>query len=626
MVPAALSILLHNTHHRFKDLLALDQVSLHVRRGDCYGFIGHNGAGKTTALRIALGLLRPDHGRIVIDGRDGSRDPRVRELVGGMIEHPGFHDNSSGSRNLDMLAGLQGIPASEREAEIERVLALVGLRGVGKKSVGQYSQGMRQRLGLAQALLGQPRYLILDEPTNGLDPQGIHELRVLLQELARETQVTILLSSHLLAEVAGLCNRVGVLHEGRLLIEAETEALVGGASHAHDLRTDDDPAATSILDASGVTVAESPDGGVRVTLDGSGMEPSDIVQTLVQSGRKVHRFAAVEISLEEIYLEYARGDRVAEPSLPHKALPPPEPDGPTTTSPPPSRTNGLIASFRVMRYELRRLTRPGPLLALLSPALLAPFVVYRRHLGAVRNAEDVAAGGPISTTDVTAFESLGRALQTTLPLLALIVAGMASQSIAAELRGGTLRNLLIRPFRRIEIVVGKLWVVATLALLAYFALLGSAALAAGIAFDYGDLVEILATGKPYPLLNADDVWPELWPAIASPVAPLLAFTALGFLCGTLTRSAAGALVLTLGTMTALELLRGLAGGYGVEHWLPGPYLPSPLAPQGSHLDNFVLVAGGVSTQPWIFAWIAPMVWLAVCGALAALAMRRKYVA
>ena len=617
-----MSILLTDAHHRFKDLVALDRVSLNVRRGDCYGFIGHNGAGKTTALRIALGLLKADSGRVFIDGHDATRNPRVRALVGGMIEHPGFHENLGGPENLRMLAGLQGIPASERSAEVARVLELVGLSSAGTKRVGQYSQGMRQRLGLAQALLGNPRYLILDEPTNGLDPQGIHELRVLLQKLARETQVTILLSSHLLAEVAGLCNRIGVLHEGRLLAEAATEDLLHNAGNAHDLETDDDAAATSVLQGSGATVTDGPDGGLRIALADCGMEPSDVVRELVESGRKVHRFAPVEVSLEEIYLEYASGNRQSEPAT---TPAPVEADQSSANKTLPGPRNAFVATSRVMAYELRRLARPGPLFALAIPALLAPFVVYRRHLGAVKNAEDVASGGPISTTDVTAFEALGRGLQTTLPLLALIVAGLASQSIAGELRDGTLRNLLIRPFRRFEIVAGKLWVLATIALLAYFVLLGSAALAAGIAFDYGDLVEILATGKPYAHMKAEEVWPELWPALASPLAPLLAFTALGFLCSTLTRSATGALVLTLGTITALELFRGLAGAWGIGDLLPGPYLPSPLAPQSSHLDNFVLVAGGVSTEPWQFACAVPTIWLVACSVLAKLMMRRKYV-
>jgi ABC-type multidrug transport system ATPase subunit len=152
----------------------------------------------------------------------------VRALVGGFIEQPGFHDNRSGPRNLQMLAALQGIARPERMAEVARVLDLVGLSGVHGKRVGHYSQGMRQRLGLAQALLGQPRYLVLDEPTNGLDPQGIHELRVLLQELAATSGATILLSSHLLTEVGELVDRLVLLSEGHLRFSGTPAELVDG--------------------------------------------------------------------------------------------------------------------------------------------------------------------------------------------------------------------------------------------------------------------------------------------------------------------------------------------------------------------------------------------------------------
>ena len=161
---------------------ALDRVSIHVRRGDCYAFIGHNGAGKTSAMRIALGLDRKFQGRVLIDGFDARTHPReARARMGGLIEVPGFHGTLDGARNLLLLGQLQGFSRLESRREAGRLIELVGLSYAGAKPVAAYSQGMRQRLGIAQALLGRPMCVLLDEPTNGLDPQGIAEMQVLFR-------------------------------------------------------------------------------------------------------------------------------------------------------------------------------------------------------------------------------------------------------------------------------------------------------------------------------------------------------------------------------------------------------------------------------------------------------------
>jgi ABC-2 type transport system ATP-binding protein len=206
---------------------ALDGVSIHVRPGDCYGFLGHNGAGKTTALRIALGLIRPDSGRILVEGFDAVRHPReTRARQGGLIETPGFYPWMSGRSNLVHLAGLSGLSRRDGRREADRLLDVVGLSSSGDRAAGGYSQGMRQRLGIAQALLGDPSLILLDEPLNGLDPEGIEEMRRLLVHLVREDGRTVLLSSHQLSEVAGICNRVGILRQGKVLLEAETKVLL----------------------------------------------------------------------------------------------------------------------------------------------------------------------------------------------------------------------------------------------------------------------------------------------------------------------------------------------------------------------------------------------------------------
>jgi len=206
---------------------AVDGLSLSVERGDIFGFLGQNGAGKSTVIRMALGLVRPTRGRVLLFGHDMARRTlqalRALGRVGAIVEAPAFYENFSGYANLRMFAAMSG--GAERK-QIEESLELVGLRGRGKDPVVTYSHGMRQRLGIAQALLPHPEFIILDEPTDGLDPQGIHEIRLLLPRLRDELGLTIMLSSHLLFEVERICNRVAIIDGGRLLYQGAIENLV----------------------------------------------------------------------------------------------------------------------------------------------------------------------------------------------------------------------------------------------------------------------------------------------------------------------------------------------------------------------------------------------------------------
>ena len=203
---------------------AVDSLSLSVERGDIFGFLGQNGAGKSTVIRMALGLVRPTRGRILLFGHDMARHPlRALGRVGAIVEAPAFYENFSGYANLRMLAAMSG--GAERK-QIEESLALVGLQERSKDPVLTYSHGMRERLGIAQALLPNPEFIILDEPTDGLDPQGIHEIRLLLPHLRDELGLTIMLSSHLLFEVERICNRVAIIDGGRLLYQGAIENLV----------------------------------------------------------------------------------------------------------------------------------------------------------------------------------------------------------------------------------------------------------------------------------------------------------------------------------------------------------------------------------------------------------------
>lgn len=209
---------------KYRRRVVVDRLSLKVERGDVFGFLGQNGAGKSTTIRMALGLVRPTSGRVSILGHDMSRQPlRALKRVGAIIEAPAFYENFSGRQNLRMLAAMSG--GAER-ARIEMVLEIVGLRERAQDPVRVYSHGMRQRLGIAQALLPNPEFVILDEPTDGLDPQGLHEIRVLIQRLRDELGLTVMLSSHLLHEVEQICNRVAILEEGRLLYQGSVEDLI----------------------------------------------------------------------------------------------------------------------------------------------------------------------------------------------------------------------------------------------------------------------------------------------------------------------------------------------------------------------------------------------------------------
>ena len=219
---------------RYGELLAVDHVELTVERGDVFGYLGPNGAGKTTSLRMMLGLIRPTEGSVQLFGRDPLRDgAKALEGVAGFVEGPAFYPYLSGRRNLRLLADYDD---GDSRSRIEEVLELVELRDRAKDRVGGYSHGMRQRLGIAAALLRQPRLLLLDEPTTGLDPAGMRDMRDLVRRLAGEG-ITVLLSSHLLGEVEELCNRVAIIQKGRVVYQGALRELLAGAASGYRLRT-----------------------------------------------------------------------------------------------------------------------------------------------------------------------------------------------------------------------------------------------------------------------------------------------------------------------------------------------------------------------------------------------------
>ena len=211
-----------NLTKTYGDFMAVSHLNLHIRKGRVYGFLGPNGAGKSTTMKMFLGLTHPTKGSFQIDGKTYPAD-RVSILkeIGSFIEAPAFYGNLTGEENLEIIRKILGLPKSS----VSDALELVGLTQFRKRLAKKYSLGMKQRLGLAGALIGRPPILILDEPTNGLDPVGIHEIRTLIKSLPQQYDCTVLVSSHLLPEVELMADDIGILNHGRLLFEGTMEEL-----------------------------------------------------------------------------------------------------------------------------------------------------------------------------------------------------------------------------------------------------------------------------------------------------------------------------------------------------------------------------------------------------------------
>jgi len=256
-------------------------IDLQVPCGAIYGFLGHNGAGKTTTLRLLLGLLRPSGGQIRIDGRPVQGQSKIAaRQVGALLDARSLYPALSGMQNLDLTRRLLGLP----ESEMTRVLGIVELSPTAaNRRVEGYSLGMRQRLGLARALLGSPRLLILDEPCNGLDPDGIVAMRQLLRELPSKTGATVILSSHLLGEIEQIATHVGILAAGRLVIQEALSSLQARQRMMIELRTDAGDRARTLVDAMGWEHAEAPDLGMLHIYPPSGLPSANAVPLLARN-------------------------------------------------------------------------------------------------------------------------------------------------------------------------------------------------------------------------------------------------------------------------------------------------------------------------------------------------------
>ncbi len=285
----------------FGRVRALDQVSLSVAEGEVFGFLGPNGAGKTTTIRILLGLQHPDSGTARIGGHDCWTDhSRAARLFGATLEQPALYGFLSGRDNLRLFSRTLG-PVDENQ--ITELLGTVGMTERANDKVKRYSMGMRQRLALAQAMLGRPRLLILDEPTNGLDPNGIHGLRILLRKLATEQHLTIFFSSHLLSEVEELCDRVVVLHRGEVKAAGPLSELMNFKGYQYRIDVSDvDKAMAIVQSIEGVTVAR---GTIKDSISVSSDEDVAriINHALVAGGIGVDQLVHTQRGLEDVYME-----------------------------------------------------------------------------------------------------------------------------------------------------------------------------------------------------------------------------------------------------------------------------------------------------------------------------------
>ena len=290
---------------RYKDRWAVDHLDLRVEQGDIYGFIGQNGAGKSTTLKLLCGLARPTLGEALIFGKP-VRDSVARRRVGSLIEQPGLYPDLSGRENLRLYAALLGLDSPERQ--VAEILKTVGLSPKEKKPVRHYSMGMKQRLGVGLALLGGPDLLLLDEPINGLDPEGIREMRELLLRLNRERGLTILVSSHILGELSKIATRYGIIQEGRMVEQITAGELEQKCTDYLHLKADQPQKAAALLEREfHLTRWEMrPEGEVRI------YDPVDakaVGQVLIQAGIAVEEMSLHRQDLEGYFLERMGGER-----------------------------------------------------------------------------------------------------------------------------------------------------------------------------------------------------------------------------------------------------------------------------------------------------------------------------
>jgi ABC-2 type transport system ATP-binding protein len=284
---------------RFGQLTAVNKVDLQVPKASVYGFLGPNGAGKTTTIRMLLGLIRPNAGMVTIFGKS-IREDRLEILgrLGAMVEQPAFYPHLTGHENLEIIRRLRGL----QKPAITEALAIVKLEDAANRQARHYSTGMKQRLGLAIALLGQPELLILDEPTNGLDPAGIHEMRDLIVSLPEEFGITVFLSSHLLSEVEQVATQIGIIRKGALIFQGNPETLQAQLNESVIVSVDQPDKAKAVLAEAGWTVQRN--GSQKLNVEANGQSDAAMINShLLGAGVSVYQVSLERPSLEDVFLK-----------------------------------------------------------------------------------------------------------------------------------------------------------------------------------------------------------------------------------------------------------------------------------------------------------------------------------
>ncbi|AUN10626.1 bacitracin ABC transporter ATP-binding protein [Clostridium botulinum] len=299
----------YNFTRKYGTTAVVDNINMNIKKGEIYGFLGRNGAGKTTTLRMIMGLIYPTKGEYELFGKKMG-DREVFGRIGAIIETPGFYPNLTARENLDIHRRLMGIPNKEY---VDEALEIVGLTNydIKKKKVKKYSLGMKQRLGVARALLHKPELLILDEPTNGLDPVGIKEMRETLLDLNKKKEITILVSSHILGEIQQLATKIGIIHNGKLLEEIDYKSFEKKNRHYINLRVDNDKRAVTILEKSmnikDYEVTEPNRIRIYEMLDKS----NDVAKKMISEGVDVYEVNVMNDTLEDYFVRLTGGGQGA---------------------------------------------------------------------------------------------------------------------------------------------------------------------------------------------------------------------------------------------------------------------------------------------------------------------------
>lgn len=282
---------------------AVDSLSLNVKKGAIYGLIGRNGAGKTTFMKMIAGLAKPTAGEICLFGKDDEQANTQRHRIGALIEAPGIYGDMTAFDNMRLKATAMGVYNKDK---INELLALVGLSDTGGKKAGKFSLGMKQRLGIALSMIGTPDLLILDEPINGLDPQGIIEIRGVIEKLSRDYEMTIIISSHILDELSRIATHYAIINEGRLIQELSKEELLDKCTECIEIKSDAVKEVCLVLEEMGCTDYEVCD-GTTVRVNNCCDRLSDINMALAGRGIRINGISLKQESLEEFFVNLTGG-------------------------------------------------------------------------------------------------------------------------------------------------------------------------------------------------------------------------------------------------------------------------------------------------------------------------------